>query len=203
MRRRARPLGIANFDSASVMLRALARFLDGKDFPALGQPRALQQIVRFADYLPRRVRERAFALGGALEGVAPDDAGRVNAAEIADWMCGLYPRRRYPAVMIGSSSGALVHLGAALGMPWLPQTFLSLIRQTGIHPDEPTDAMKAGRIAAERVLAANPDVQLHHMHDPNQDRLMLRYITYFRLKHRRLPPAYRDFSCARSLPAAR
>jgi hypothetical protein len=51
MRRRTRPLGIANFDSASVMLRALARFLDGKDFPALGQPRALQQIVRFADYL--------------------------------------------------------------------------------------------------------------------------------------------------------
>ena len=35
--------------------------------------------------------------------------------------------------------------------------------------------------------------ELHHMHDPNQDRLMLGYITYFRPKFLRLPKAYRDF----------
>lgn len=39
MTKQSTPLGIANFDSASVMLRALARFLHGQDFPALGQPR--------------------------------------------------------------------------------------------------------------------------------------------------------------------
>lgn len=108
-------------------------------------------------------------------------------------MCTLYPQRRYPAVALGSSSGALVHLCAVLGAPWLPQTFLTLIRQRGVHPDEACHAMEAGRGPAQRILAANPDVQLHHMHDPNQDRLMLGYITYFRMKHRRLLRAYRYF----------
>ena len=122
----------------------------------------------------------------------------MSTAAIADWATRLYPQRRYPAVMIGSSNGALIHLAAALGVPWLPQTFLTLVHQTGVHPDEPVQAMEAGRNAARHFLAANPDVQLHHMHDPNQDRLMLAYITYFRWKYRRLPQAYRDF-IARSL----
>lgn len=190
---RSKPLGIAKFDSSSAMVRALSLFLAGQDFPGLGQSRFLQAIVPYADLLPRRLRESVFARLGATEGVAPDAVGSVSADAIAAWMAGLYPQRRYPAVMIGSSSGALVHLGAALGVPWLPQTFLTLVGQRDVHPDDATGAMGAGRVAAEHFLAANPDVQLHHMHDPSQDRLMLRHITYFRPKFRRLPPAYREF----------
>jgi hypothetical protein len=189
---RSAPPGIAQFDSASAMLLALARFLHGKDFPGLGQSRFLRSVVPFANLLPRGIRERLFARLGAGEGVVPEAAGRVSAAAIAEWAASLYPRRRYPAVMIGSSSGAVVHLGAALGIPWLPQTFLTLVRQTGVHPDDAVRAMEAGQGPAQRFLAANPDVQLHHMHDPSQDRLMLGYITYFRFKYRRLPPTYRD-----------
>jgi hypothetical protein len=143
--------------------------------------------------LPRGTRERLFAYLGASEGVAPDAIGQVSAAAIAEWAASLYPRRRYPAVMIGSSSGAVVHLSAALGIPWLPQTFLTLVRQAGVHPDDAVGSMKAGQEAARRFLAANPDIQLHHMHDPSQDRLMLDHIAYFRFKYRYLPPAYRDF----------
>jgi hypothetical protein len=43
------------------------------------------------------------------------------------------------------------------------------------------------------LLDANPDVALHHMHDPNQDRLSLARMTYFRLKRRQLGSAYTDF----------
>jgi hypothetical protein len=187
------PIGIAKFDSASAMVRALALFLAGKDFPGLGQSRFMQAVVPYADLLPRRLREDLFARLGATEGVAPETIGSVDADAIAAWMADLYPQRRYPAVMVGSSSGALIHLGAALGVPWLPQTFLTLVRERDVHPDDAVGAMDAGRKSAERFLAANPDVQLHHMHDPSQDRLMLRYITYFRPKFRRLPPAYRAF----------
>lgn len=191
------PSGIAKFDSSSAMVRALALFLEGKDFPGLGQSQFLQAIVPHANRLPRRLRETVFARLGATEGVAPDKVGTVSADAIAEWMAGLYPRPRYPLVMIGSSSGAMIHLAAALGAPWLPQTFLTLVKQTGVHPDDGVTGMQAGREPAERFLAANPGVQLHHMHDPSQDRLMLRYITYFRPKFR-LPPAYRAF-IARSL----
>jgi hypothetical protein len=187
------PSGLAKFDSASAMLRALARYLHGRDFPGLGQPRLLQLPVSFANRIPRNARERIFARLGATEAVAPEKVGHISAATIAEWVSDLYPQRRYPCLMIGSSNGALVHLAAALGVPWLPQTFLTLVRQTGVHPDEPVQAMKACRDAGSRFLAANPEVQLHHMHDPSQDRLMAEHVAYFRWKYRSLPQAYRDF----------
>src|SRR5437763_1163598 len=107
---RSKPSGLVKFDSATAMLLALARYLAGKDFPALGQPRLLQYPIALTNWLPRRSRERLFAVLGASEAVPPDQIGSVKAAAVAEWMAGLYPQRRYPAVMIGSSSGALVHL---------------------------------------------------------------------------------------------
>jgi len=56
-------------------------------------------------------------------------------------MTDLYPRRTYPAAVVGSSNGAAVHLWGALGIPWLPQTFLVPVARSGVHPDEPFDAM--------------------------------------------------------------
>jgi hypothetical protein len=43
------------------------------------------------------------------------------------------------------------------------------------------------------LLDANPEVQVHYMHDPVQDQLMLKRVTYFRLKRLRLGPAYERF----------
>jgi hypothetical protein len=39
----------------------------------------------------------------------------------------------------------------------------------------------------------NTDLDLHHMHDPVQDRLMVRRMSYFRFKRRGLGPAYERF----------
>jgi hypothetical protein len=49
--------------------------------------------------------------------------------------------------------------------------------------------MPAGR----GLLKSNPDLALHHMHDPVQDRLMIARMAYFRVKFLRLPRAYRQF----------
>lgn len=190
----AKPPYVAAFDSATAMAMALGRYLRGHDFPGLGQPAYLRPVVAASDHLPRRLRQRAFAVAGAREGVRPADIGSVDADAIAAWLAGLSPRRRYPAVAIGSSCGALVHLYAALGVPWLPQTVLVPVRRD--RPGDPDDAGESLRIGTplgERVLAGNPGVRLHHMHDPNQDRLMVSRMMYFRLKWRRLPDAYRDF----------
>jgi hypothetical protein len=147
-----------------------------------------------ADRLPRALRTRIFARAGAREGVWPERIDEVSGDAIAAWLAALPPRRRYPAVAIGSSSGALMHLCAALGIPWLPQTVLVPVRRS--HPGDPDDArlsLETGTPLGERLLARNPDLQLHHMHDPNQDRLMVSHMMYFRLKWRRLPDAYRQF----------
>ena len=95
--------------------------------------------------------------------------------------------------MIGSSSGALVHLAAAMRVPWLPQTVMVGVRREGGGVDDPRGDLEQARRCGERFVAANPEIQLHQMHDPSQDRLSLEYITYFRFKYRRLLPAYRRF----------
>jgi hypothetical protein len=84
---------------------------------------------------------------------------------------------------------AAVHLAAALGAPWLPQTFMVPVRNPGNDPDDPRRDLDWGRRPARALLDANPDVQVHHLHDPVQDRLMLEQMTYLRLKRLRFGPA--------------
>jgi hypothetical protein len=190
---------IADFDSASAMVRATSAFLRGEDFPALGQSQAMKPFAAAANVLPRRLREKVFILGGVTETVPPRKVGGIDAEELSEWLLGSYPDRTYPAVAIGSSSGAGTHLHTAMGIPWLPQTFLIPVGQK-VHPDDPSEAMELGREPGRALLEANPDLQLHHMHDANQDRLMVRALTYFRVKRRTLGPGYERFLAERLPP---
>ncbi|HSP79628.1 MAG TPA: hypothetical protein VLQ93_13915, partial [Myxococcaceae bacterium] len=187
---------IANFDSATGFLRALSRFLHGKDFPALGttfltRPGPRQGAL-LVSALPRELREQLYAWAGWAEAIPSRQLSKVDSEEMARWMVRHYPLRRYPAAALGSASGALVHLCAALGIPWLPQTILIPVR-SHLSPDEPWDGLRFGEAKAPRLLERNPDLQLHHMYDAAQDRLMLRHMTYFRVKWRRLGRAYTEF----------
>ena len=189
---------VASFDSASGMVRALSRHLRGADVPLLGQLPAAAEAPASAllggvNRLPRSWAERAYALSGIAEGVPPARTGEVDAESLARWVVDHYPRRRYDVVLLGSSNGAAVHLAAALGAPWLPQTLLVPVRRGGVDRDDAHAELAAGLEPGRALLEANPDVVLHHMQDPNQDRLMIRGMSYFRIKWRRLPRAYRDF----------
>ncbi|SFB92899.1 hypothetical protein [Streptomyces aidingensis] len=190
------PAFLAGFDSATAMVRATAAFLAGRDFPALGFPPVLQRPATLVNTLPRRLRETVYILTGWAGTVPQRRLARLDAGELSGWAARQYPPRRYPALAIGSANGAVVHLCAALGMPWLPQTFLVPVRWR-VHPDEPAEALRAGLEPARTLLAANPDLQLHHMHDASQDRLMARTMAYFRVKRLRLGPDYERFLAER------
>src|SRR5688572_3166064 len=122
------------FDSASAPLRALGRFLHGQDFPRLGMSGPMGFFAILANRLPEAIRERVYALGGQVEAIPPERVKEIDSEEVARWMVSEYPQKRYPAMMIGSSNGAAVHLAAALDIPWLAQTFLALVRHSGIPP---------------------------------------------------------------------
>ncbi len=118
----------------------------------------------------------------------------MNEERIAHDLVAQYPRRKYPAIAIGSSNGALVHLFAALGIPWLPQTNLMLVnRDEPIEPDDMAQDAEWGKSFARPMLDRNPNLKLHQMNDPAQDRYMAIKMTYFRLKFLNLPQAYRRF----------
>lgn len=189
---------VASFDSATGMLRALARFLAGRDTPLIGQaPGSLEPLLSallgVVNHLPRRMADRVYATSGVAEAVPRSEVGALRAEDLAQWVVEHYPQRRYPVIFIGSSNGALVHLAAALGAPWLPQTLLVPVRRRGIDRDDAEGEMQSGLDPGRALLEANPELALHHMHDPNQDRLMIAGMSYFRIKWQRLPKAYRQF----------
>ncbi|MEY7848501.1 hypothetical protein AB7C87_04775 [Natrarchaeobius sp. A-rgal3] len=190
---RSTPSGLPNFDSTTVFVRATASYLRGEAFPALGMihPRLTPLAARL-NHLPRRARTGLYTAGGANEGLSPDELGDVDVERFRQWVVDQYPDRGYPAVVVGSSNGAAVHLAALLGVPWLPQTFLVPVRRD-VHPDAIREDVRWGREHAGPLLAANPDVSLYQMHDPNQDRLMVRKLAYFRTKSRVLGGAYERF----------
>ena len=204
---------VADFDSATAFLRATALMLHGDSFPHLGrQPLLWEHAVGwFLDAVPTSIRTALFSVTGALEAVPQGKAAQlIDSDQVARAVALQYPvNRKYPVIAIGSSNGALVHLYAALQIPWLPQTLLIAVRRTPPKKRRPrfpslsrrqdalvydlTAEMDWGRSVGEAVLAANPQLQLHHMADPNQDALMTRWMSYFRFKYRSLPDAYRRF----------
>ncbi|WP_217283286.1 hypothetical protein [Paraburkholderia sp. NMBU_R16] len=211
------PRGIARFDSAAAMVQALAASLRGKAFSSLSQSPWLDAAMPAINRLPRTGREWAYAIGGMSEGITARAARRLDIERIAQWITDAYPTRPYRAAFIGSSNGALVHLAAAMGVPWLPQTFLCPVRAAPSDPDDARQGFEAGRRIVDSLLEADPRIAVHQMQDPNQDRLMLRTMRYFRLKHRALPLAHREFllrslapggtlfviECTRSWPVTR
>jgi hypothetical protein len=185
--------GVAGFDSAASLLEATAEAVAGRDYPAMGHSTWLRYPVKASELLPEGVRRAAYAAATGFEGIAQSSIDKVDPGEIAAWATGLYDEPRYPAVMIGSSSGALVHLAAAMRVPWLPQTVMVGVRREGGGVDDPRGDLEQARRCGEQFVAANPEIQLHQMHDPSQDRLSLQYISYFRFKYRKLATAYRRF----------
>jgi hypothetical protein len=194
------PFGLAGFDSATAMLEATSRALAGKDYPAIGHSRLLEWPVRATDFVPVALRRQIYAAATGMEAIAHGSIERVDMEEIAKWATSLYQQPTYPAVFIGSASGALVNLAAALAVPWLPQTFLVALRRSGGGIDDPKGDLAQAWTIGARFLEGNPGVQLHQMHDPSQDRLSLQYVTYFRPKYRQLPKAYVRFMEERLSP---
>jgi hypothetical protein len=193
---------VAAFDSASAFLTSLALALHHEDFAYLGQSRLKVPLVYASKALPRRLRRRAYAMASGREGVPPNRLGGIDLEQVATWATAKYPDRPFPAVLLGSSNGALTHLAAACGIPWLPQTMLVPVRRPGADPDDYRGAADFGVRHAPCLLDRNTGVQLHHMHDANQDALSASQMAYFRVKWRLIPEAYRRFLQQRLRPGA-
>ena len=183
---------VASFDSASVLHAATVAALNGQPFPNLGSSAVAGLAVRAAGRLPWSLLRGIYTRIGASEGIDPRRLGDVDLAAVAASFADRYPKRRYPAILLGSSNGALIHLAAAMQVPWLPDTVLVPVAHVG-DTERPDQAMEFGRSVAPALLERNPAVVLHHMHDQLQDALMAERMGYFRVKWCQLPEAYAAF----------
>jgi len=153
----------------------------------------MRPVAAAVNVLPERAKESVYVWSGANEAILPSKLGEVRVEEISRWATSSYPNRRYPAVAVGSSNGALLHLYAGLSIPWLSRTLLIAVCRDDMHPDEPKDDLEWGEEHAPALLEANPDLVLHHLHNANQDRLMIRRLAYFRVKRLRFGETYERF----------
>lgn len=184
---------VTDFDSSVNMVRALGRYLAGKDHRGLSVGPGSRRLADLASAPPPAVRRTVFAGMGAAQGLPLDRARSIDAEDIARWVVDQYGQGPFRTVVIGSASGAALHLAAALRAPFLPQTTLVAVRDAATHPDEPAAAMDALAPTTRLVAGNNPDVAVYHMHDPAQDRPMLQGMAYLRLKRRRLGRTYERF----------
>jgi hypothetical protein len=197
-----KPSYIIGLDSATAALRANAKYLHGKDFLSGGiAPSLAASLLNVVSHLPQQLVENISTWAGWLDASSPSVLDKVRAETISRWIVNQYPRRRYPAAMIGSSNGAAVHLGAALGIPWLPQTLLICVRHS-VDPDEPRQEIEWAKAPAQRLLRRNPELWAYQMHDPNQDRLKVGRVTYFRIKRTRLGTRFKQFLKENLAPGA-
>ncbi|MFD2515209.1 hypothetical protein ACFSRY_15150 [Pontibacter locisalis] len=188
------PWFTANFDSCSALAKALGNYLHGHAFAGVGETPNSELLAEVINLMPWELQKSVYVKGSSKEAVSPDKLGEVNAEEFSEWVTGLYPAKKYPVILIGSSNGAAVHMAAAMGIPWLPQTFMIPVEAPDhLSVDDPIERMEWAVEPARQLLSANPDLQLHHMMDPNQDRPMLNAISYFRVKRLQLGAAYEEF----------
>jgi hypothetical protein len=188
-----KPNYIIGLDSATAALQATSKYLHGKEFRTGGiAPWLTAALLEAVNHLPAGVVEKISTWSGWADASSPSVVDRVEAETMSSWVANLYPKRRYPAVMIGSSNGAAVHLCAALGIPFLPQTLLVCLRHS-VDRDDPTQALEWWKASAQRLLEKNPDLAVYQMHDANQDRLKVGHVTYYRLKRTRLGRKYKQF----------
>ncbi|SHE93192.1 hypothetical protein [Streptoalloteichus hindustanus] len=191
---------LTDFDSSVCGVRAVSRALRGRDVGTLGLLPSSRALANSLASLPEPVRRRLFVLTGQQQGAPERLVRRLRAHDLDEWVTSQYGPGPYPAVLVGAASGAAVHLCTAMGAPFLPQTLLVGVRQSTEDIDDPRAAMAAFDHAGRRLVEANPDLQLHHMHDPNQDRPMLARFGYFRLKRLRLGPVLERFCRQRLAP---
>jgi hypothetical protein len=188
------PPYVAGVDSATATVEALANYLHGEEMTAgAGPPSLSAEAMKLLNKLPDNVSDSLFIGSGWLDAADPDRLDTIRADTMAEWVTSIYPHRQYPGALIGSTNGAAAHLGATLGMPWLPQTLMVALRRSNVHLDDPQADMEWGREPARQLTEINPELKVYQMHDPNQDRLMLRELAYFRLKRTRLGTDYVEF----------
>jgi hypothetical protein len=184
---------LTDFDSSVNTVRAQARFLHGKDHPAMSMGPSSRWLADAAAKPPDRVRAALYRVMGFTQGIPLDKVRHLNADDLDEWAFRQYGEGPFPAVVIGSASGGALHLAAALRAPFLPQTTLSAVRDLATQSDDATGAMEALAPTTRLIADNNPRVSVYHMHDPAQDRPMLEAMAYMRLKRLRLGRPYERF----------
>ncbi|MFJ6198945.1 hypothetical protein [Micromonospora sp. NPDC092111] len=180
---------VAAGSTGRVLVAATARALRGVDCADLGHPTPLSRFT----VAPEPVRRAAVARAVGRVALTAEQAVEVDGERVARWIVDQYPRRRYPAVVLGSPHAASAHLAVALGVPWLPAGFEMTAHWRQGAVDRPRAALDHGAAVAARILAGNPDLHVRQVHCPASRGALAGGTVTLLARWRALPVAYAHF----------
>lgn len=192
---------IPDFDSSSALLISLGNYLADNPKPSSWVPKLPLKVGDMVNRIPKSILLFLFTLRGANESLSVEKAAKLDDRGICDWIVRAYPEKKYPAVMIGSANGALIHLCAMLGIPWIPQTIL-LPPTRKMAADDLIGDIEWGKKAVLAMKKNLPYFRLHQMHDPIQDRRLVTHMGFFRAKRLELGPYLEAFLKKTLMPGA-
>jgi hypothetical protein len=199
-------VGLVAFDSGTRVVREVAEALSGTGRSILEcYPRGSEIFLGLISLFPERMRIGAVEWGMRLSlGYDADRATDVSVDALAEWCIDQYPDdgSRYPAIVIGSPNGAVAHLAALLGAPFLTTSFGLAFRHDTVDPDDLAAYRRTSLGTARRILAANAEheVEIVCHYDPIHDRSIVQVADFLRIKLHDLPVCYRTFVSDRLAP---
>ena len=190
---------VEGFDSGTRVVREVAEALTGEGSSILEcYPWGSRTFLRLVGLFPAKTRIRLIEWGMRLSiGHDAEEAGRLDVDSLPQWCVDQYPQgdRQYEAIVIGSPNGAVAHLAALLGAPFLTTSFGLTFRHPTIDADDYLSYVESSREIVDSILAANGGTgfELIAHYDPLHDRSIVRYVDFVRVKLRELPVCYREF----------
>ena len=190
---------VEGFDSGTRVVREVAEALTGEGSSILEcYPWGSRTFLGLVGLFPAKTRIRLIEWGMRLSvGHEAKEAGRLDVDSLPQWCVDQYPQgdRQYEAIVIGSPNGAVAHLAALLGAPFLTTSFGLTFRHPTIDADDYLAYLESSGEIVDSILAANEGTgfELIAHYDPLHDRSLVRYVDFIRVKLRELPACYREF----------
>lgn len=185
---------IIQFDSCTALLNAQAKYLHSKNFFDVGltEKNMPEWVGPAINLLPKKARKILYSWSGWADAIPSSKLDGLKSEDISRWVVSLFPNKKFDGIMFGSANGAAIHMCSALGIPWLPQTYLVAVKRL-MKPDEIKKDIEWGKSIIRPFLDNNPQMKTTQMHDPVQDRLMIQKMAYFRIKRQELGDCFRSF----------
>jgi hypothetical protein len=184
-------------DSSTRIVREAARALSGAGRGILEvYPPGSILFLGLVRLLPESWRIAAIEWGISQSlGRSPAEIDALKPDSLPNWCVAQYPRRRWPAIIVGAPNGAVAHLAGLLRAPFLTSSFLLGFRHR-IPPDHIRGYYRFGADLARPLLQASADFEAINHYDPLHDRSLVKYADLLRLRLIKLPQAYRDYIVA-------
>jgi len=192
-----RDLTVERFDSGTRVVREVAEALTGEGQSILEcYPWGSRVFLGFVSLFSESTRIALIEWGMRLSvGHDAEDAGRLDIDSLPQWCVDQYPAGTYETIVVGSPNGAVAHLAALLGAPFLTTSFGVTFRHPTINADDRLAYLSSAQSVVDSILTANPDenYELIAHYDPVHDRSLVEVVDFVRVKLTRFPAHYVDF----------